>query len=219
MSFDLHRESLRNQGYEPLSLLGQGSFSSVYTVEDLKSKRLKAVKIIENQLASFSADETHQPTELSDTSRAKRKRSIEDRRRRKMREHKAGQKYFNREILTLKRLIQGYHPHIVKIFAIKRNFLYTYIFMEHLTKGNLNDYLNQSGPLEPDDRLAKLWVYQLGSALEYLHSIGIAHRDVNLFIHFLCSLMFRVSRISSEISAKIFFLFRSNCRTSALPSR
>ena len=159
-------------------MLGQGSFSSVYTVQDLKSKRLKAVKIIDNQLTSFSLDKPSWPAEQVDSLKAKQKKSIEDFGRRKRREHKVGQKYFTREILTSKRLIQGYHPNIVKIHAIRRTFLYSYIFMEHLSKGNLSDYLNQSGPLEPDDKLAKRWIRDLASALEYLHSIGIAHRDV-----------------------------------------
>lgn len=176
MSFDLHQQCLRNQGYEPICLLGQGSFSSVYTVQDAKSKRLKAVKIIENQLVSFSADESRWPT--GQVNNLKAQKSIEDMRRKKLRQRKAGQKYFNREILTSKRLIQGFHPHVVKIFAIKRTFLYTYIYMEHLSKGNLSDYLNQTGPLEPGNKLAKLWIYSLASALDYLHSIGIAHRDV-----------------------------------------
>lgn len=171
--FDLHRQCLNNQGYEPLDLLGQGSFSSVYTVQHLKSKQLKAVKIIENQTIRLNA------AEVKPNDESKRKKSIEELRRKKLREHKAGLKYFNREIIISKRLIQSFHPSVVKVFSIKKTFLYTYIYMEHLSKGNLNDYLNKNGPLEPDDNLAKLWIYQLASALDYLHThIGLAHRDV-----------------------------------------
>lgn len=167
--FNLHQQCLRNQDYEPLDLLGQGSFSSVYTVKDLKSKRLKAVKIIDNQQLVTTSNLDVQASKLLEL------------RRKKLRELRAGQKYFNREILISQRLIQSYHPFVVKIFSIKRTFLYTYIYMEHLSNGNLNDYLNQNGPLEPDDQLAKRWIYQLASALEYLHSIAIAHRDLSGF--------------------------------------
>lgn len=175
--FNLHQQCLQNQGYEPLELLGQGSYSAVYKVKDLNNGRFKAVKIIENQFVTFSANDDNYHDRLNTVNQFKdADSSVDELRRKKLRAHKINQKYFNREIITSRRLIQSYHPYVVKIFSIKKTLLYTYIYMEHLGKGNLNEFLVKNGPLEPDSNLAKIWIYQLASALDYLHSIGIAHR-------------------------------------------
>ena len=79
------------------------------------------------------------------------------------------------------------HNHIVHVydtFFIETNdkvriesLTQAYIFME-LAEGNLDDELRHTGPM--DDQIAKRYFSQIVYALDYLHRLGIAHRDIKL---------------------------------------
>ena len=80
-----------------------------------------------------------------------------------------------REIKTLKELN---HPNIVNFLDVYDDDKYYYIFMEYLTGQSLIDMVNNQGPLSNN---VALYIFkQILSALAYLHTIGIAHRDLKL---------------------------------------
>ncbi len=59
-----------------------------------------------------------------------------------------------------------------------RDSSFAYIVMELADNGELFDYLDISGPV--DERIARYYFRNLVEALEYLHTNGIAHRDIKL---------------------------------------
>ena len=87
------------------------------------------------------------------------------------REHNA--KYIDGEIRALQELD---HDNIVKLYHWKREESYMYLFIELCTKGNLNDYVLQMKKLS--QITAFQFMRQIASALEYLHSKNILHRDI-----------------------------------------
>lgn len=78
-----------------------------------------------------------------------------------------------REIATLKRLK---HPHIVKYITAEQKGEKIYTVMERLGGGSLADVLRTFGPQTPS--ATARYIAQMLSGLAYLHSQGIAHRDV-----------------------------------------
>jgi len=69
------------------------------------------------------------------------------------------------------------HPHIVKYYDCQEDEDTYYIFMEIAKCGDLFDYMDTG---ELDDNILRRIVSQLISALEYCHSLMIAHRDIKL---------------------------------------
>ncbi|XP_058065634.1 testis-specific serine/threonine-protein kinase 3-like [Anopheles bellator] len=73
-------------------------------------------------------------------------------------------------------LLHVRHPYIVRIHAIIKCRSKICIFMRYAEMGDLLTFLIDHGPLgEPRTRI---WCRQLALALQYLHTSGIAHRDV-----------------------------------------
>jgi WD40 repeat protein len=69
------------------------------------------------------------------------------------------------------------HPHIVPVHDSGEQDGLLYIDMELVRGETLEAYLQRLGkPL--DFRAASAWVYQVATALEYAHQLGIVHRDV-----------------------------------------
>ena len=84
-------------------------------------------------------------------------------------------KYFERELNIMKILD---HPNIIKfceIYVSNKNF---YIIMEHCSGESLRNYLKKKKFLTESE--TKNFFYQICKALNYLHNIGIAHRDLKL---------------------------------------
>ncbi|XP_052861224.1 testis-specific serine/threonine-protein kinase 6-like [Anopheles cruzii] len=83
------------------------------------------------------------------------------------------EKFFPRELDIMTRVK---HPHLLRVHCVVRCNECVYIFMPYARRGDLFQYINKHGPLrEPQ---AKEWFAQLLQAVHYLHSNGIAHRDV-----------------------------------------
>ncbi|RWS07433.1 testis-specific serine/threonine-protein kinase 3-like protein [Dinothrombium tinctorium] len=83
------------------------------------------------------------------------------------------QKFLPRELYTLRKVR---HPSVVtihEIFTIENKI---YIFMDLADGGDILDYLRANGPI-PEDK-AKVWFRQIAEGLKYIHSLGIAHRDL-----------------------------------------
>lgn len=81
-------------------------------------------------------------------------------------------------------LIEGLeHPNLVRYFGVEVHREILYIFMELCERGTLAHSL-KNGPIE-SGIIIQTYMYQLLSAVEYLHSHSIAHRDIkgdNIFL-------------------------------------
>ncbi|KXJ77079.1 testis-specific serine/threonine-protein kinase 6-like [Aedes albopictus] len=82
-------------------------------------------------------------------------------------------KFFPRELSVLMKIR---HPHIIKIHSILKRERMVFIFMDYAEGGDLLKHINKNGLMKEPQ--AKRWFAQLVSALRYLHSIDIAHRDL-----------------------------------------
>ncbi|XP_063336061.1 serine/threonine-protein kinase BRSK2 isoform X7 [Pelmatolapia mariae] len=78
-----------------------------------------------------------------------------------------------REIAILK-LIE--HPHVLKLHDVYENKKYLYLVLEHVSGGELFDYLVKKGRLTPKE--ARKFFRQIMSALDFCHSHSICHRDL-----------------------------------------
>ncbi|XP_014870333.1 serine/threonine-protein kinase BRSK2-like isoform X2 [Poecilia latipinna] len=73
-----------------------------------------------------------------------------------------------REIAILK-LIE--HPHVLKLHDVYENKKYLYLVLEHVSGGELFDYLVKKGRLTPKE--ARKFFRQIISALDFCHSHSI----------------------------------------------
>ncbi|KAK2089172.1 Serine/threonine-protein kinase brsk1 [Saguinus oedipus] len=73
-----------------------------------------------------------------------------------------------REIAILK-LIE--HPHVLKLHDVYENKKYLYLVLEHVSGGELFDYLVKKGRLTPKE--ARKFFRQIVSALDFCHSYSI----------------------------------------------
>ncbi|XP_076844047.1 serine/threonine-protein kinase BRSK1 isoform X1 [Brachyhypopomus gauderio] len=78
-----------------------------------------------------------------------------------------------REIAILK-LIE--HPHVLKLHDVYENNKYLYLVLEHVSGGELFDYLVKKGRLTPKE--ARKFFRQIISALDFCHIHSICHRDL-----------------------------------------
>ncbi|KAI5626281.1 serine/threonine-protein kinase BRSK2 isoform X3 [Silurus asotus] len=81
--------------------------------------------------------------------------------------------WVEREIAILK-LIE--HPHVLKLHDVYENKKYLYLVLEHVSGGELFDYLVKKGRLTPKE--ARKFFRQIISALDFCHSHSICHRDL-----------------------------------------
>ncbi|XP_014248483.1 testis-specific serine/threonine-protein kinase 3-like [Cimex lectularius] len=82
-------------------------------------------------------------------------------------------KFLAREIDILTKIS---HPHIIHLYSMLHKGNKFFIFMRLAEKGDLLEYIlkkNQVG-----EGRARSWTAQLALALEYLHEMGIVHRDI-----------------------------------------
>lgn len=87
--------------------------------------------------------------------------------------HEFKSRFLNRELFVLKNC---QHPNIIKIHSIfQRNDKY-FIFMLFAQRGDLFDYLIDHGALKEPQCIT--WTRQIAAAIQYLHTMNIAHRDL-----------------------------------------
>lgn len=82
-------------------------------------------------------------------------------------------KSFKAEIDSLINII---HPNVVSIFDYFQSEHILYIILEYCPNGSLDALIKENGPLEPNKLYSM--VKQLTAALQLVHSLGIAHRDI-----------------------------------------
>ncbi|XP_049542492.1 testis-specific serine/threonine-protein kinase 3 [Anopheles darlingi] len=83
------------------------------------------------------------------------------------------EKFFPRELEILTSLR---HPHLLYVHRVLQLEQCVFIFMQYAPGGDLLQYINEHGPLK--ELAAKRWFGQLLLAIRFLHSKGIAHRDL-----------------------------------------
>ena len=138
--------------FEILQPLGKGGFAKVIKVCSLINHRIYAMKIIDlNNNDKFSAN-------LLDM-----------------------EKYYNNEIELITKLN---HQNIVKYYKSFTENNKIYIIMEYFDNGDLDNYikaLKEDKDKEENIKKEEIWniFYQCMSGLNYLHSMGVIHRDIS----------------------------------------
>lgn len=80
------------------------------------------------------------------------------------------------EMLIMKRLR---HPHVVKVYQVFKTRTTAFIFMEFAENETIGKLLEKAKkPLKESQ--ARIWFKQIMDGLNYMHSKGIAHRDLKL---------------------------------------
>lgn len=82
-------------------------------------------------------------------------------------------KFLPRELDILVRLN---HPHIIHIHSIFQKKLKYFIFMRLAENGDLLEFVLKKGPVS--EAQSRVWVRQLALAIQYLHEMDVAHRDL-----------------------------------------
>lgn len=82
-------------------------------------------------------------------------------------------KFLPRELEILTKID---HPNIIQIHSIFQRKQKIYIFMQNAESGDLFQFIRINGAVK--ETWAKYWFHQLVSAVQYLHSIQVAHRDL-----------------------------------------
>lgn len=83
------------------------------------------------------------------------------------------EKFFPRELDILMKVT---HPNLISLHSILQRSTKVFIFMRYAEGGDLLEYVQRSGPIEESQ--TRRWFGQLVQALQYLHSLDIAHRDL-----------------------------------------
>ena len=69
------------------------------------------------------------------------------------------------------------HPYIIKLYDVFENVDYIYIIMEFCSGGDLFSYLKKRNYQLKEEKVVEI-IYKLCKAVYYVHSYGIAHRDI-----------------------------------------
>ena len=80
-----------------------------------------------------------------------------------------------REVRIMKQLD---HPNIVKLYQVIENETTLFLVMEYASGGELFDYLVAHGRMKEKEARAKF--RQIVSAVQYLHSKNVIHRDLKV---------------------------------------
>ncbi|CAH2237251.1 jg11221 [Pararge aegeria aegeria] len=73
-------------------------------------------------------------------------------------------------------LIRVNHPHIVHVSSIFQRRAKYFVFLRFAEYGDLLDFLSQNGAV-PENQ-SRLWMRQILSGINYIHTMNIAHRDL-----------------------------------------
>lgn len=84
-------------------------------------------------------------------------------------------KFLPREIECWKRLN---HPHLVRILGHYEAMQHVFLTMEFASGGDMLQHVQRKGPVK--ERQAMIWMSQVISAVYYMHTRGIVHRDLKL---------------------------------------
>ncbi|CAD7079305.1 unnamed protein product [Hermetia illucens] len=111
---------------------------------------------------------------------------------------------YNRKFLPRELEILGKikHPYIIHVYSIFQRKDSYFIFMRYAEHGDLFQYMKLNGAIKENH--ARIWTRQIALAVQYLHTLEIAHRDLkceNILItsHMNCKLTdFGFARIVTD---------------------
>ncbi|KAG5879483.1 hypothetical protein JTB14_013988 [Gonioctena quinquepunctata] len=139
---------LQSKGYRMLKKLGEGSYAPVWLTEFIGDPAKAPDGSEHKKLACKIIDTKGAPKDYV-------------------------KKFLPRE-LSILAIIN--HPHIIHIHSIFQRKTKYFIFMRIAEKGDLLDHILENGPIS--EARARLWFRQITLAVQYLHEMGVAHRDL-----------------------------------------
>ncbi|XP_056641567.1 testis-specific serine/threonine-protein kinase 1-like [Diorhabda sublineata] len=141
--------TLSSRGYRLLQKLGEGSYAQVFLAEFVGSNTASDDKEKTPKfLACKIVDISKAPADFV-------------------------KKFLPRELDILVRIS---HPHIIHIHSIFQRKQKYFIFMRHAENGDLLEYILKKGPIS--EAQSRVWFRQVTLAVQYLHDMDIAHRDL-----------------------------------------
>lgn len=89
----------------------------------------------------------------------------------------SGNEMFRRRFLSEWRIAAALnHPHVLPVYGLGETGGSLYAVMPYVHGGDLRSVLERNGPLKVGDAVSV--VEQIGAALDYVHALGLVHRDV-----------------------------------------
>ncbi|CAH1159635.1 unnamed protein product [Phaedon cochleariae] len=141
--------TLKTRGYRLLQKLGEGSYATVYLAEFLAGNdKEKTSEKANKLLACKVVDVSKAPKDFV-------------------------KKFLPRELDILIRIN---HPHIIHIHSIFQRKTKYFIFMRNAENGDLLEFILKKGPIS--EAQSRVWFRQIALAVQYLHDMEIAHRDL-----------------------------------------
>lgn len=150
---------LQGGKYEIVRMLGQGGFGITYEAIQVSLGRKVAIKeFFMKEYSDRDADTSYVTLGSSQGSR------------------ELVEKFRTKFLREARMIASQDHPNIVKIYDVFEENGTAYYVMEHLSGGSLADLVKQHGPL--DEKSARDYITQVGSALSHLHEQNCLHFDV-----------------------------------------
>ncbi|XP_023026040.1 testis-specific serine/threonine-protein kinase 3 [Leptinotarsa decemlineata] len=140
--------TLASRGYRLLRKLGEGSYARVYLAEFIGTTPNDEKEKANKLLACKIVDVSKAPKDFV-------------------------KKFLPRELDILVRIS---HPHIIHIHSIFQRKTKYFIFMRHAENGDLLEFILKKGPIS--EAQSRVWMRQICLAVQYLHDMEIAHRDL-----------------------------------------
>ncbi|KAK9508442.1 hypothetical protein O3M35_005997 [Rhynocoris fuscipes] len=140
---------LKSKGVELVELLGEGSYSKVYLCKKKdQQQEMRGGAPVSYVLALKIVDSNKTSAEYT-------------------------KKFLPRELSVLMKIR---HPNIIRLYMLLQRKSKFYILMRYAERGDLLEYILGNGLIT--ENRARFWTYQIATAIEYLHTMNVVHRDI-----------------------------------------